>query len=301
MEIVLLMLKVSVEPPANSSPRPSPRTILSTLRQFCFVSLILLIWLSTISPAFAQLANGGFEKGDLSGWATKGNVEVLQGSNFSPSITPPEGEFFALLSTGPGDSPAPDDGDLDGDGGFDNDITILSQTFTPEPGVLSFKWSWLTDEENTYLEFDDFFLVRLDGNVILSGSVDKMPSLSPFPNILTDNLAYFVTSLGPTGGSYFGDGRSEFKTFTYVIASGTHTIEFIVADAGNHIFDSGLIVDDIVVTQTVGGVLTPAPTPVGGIAVPANKLAILAPYLALVGLIGVVSIVFAIRKHINNN
>jgi len=39
-----------------------------------------------------------------------------------------------------------------------------------------------------------------------------------------------------------------------------------------------------------------APTPVGGIAVPANKLAILAPYLALVGLVGAVTAAVAIQR-----
>jgi len=40
----------------------------------------------------------------------------------------------------------------------------------------------------------------------------------------------------------------------------------------------------------------PPPAPVGGVLVPVNKLDLLAPYLALVGLVGAVSTVFAIRK-----
>jgi hypothetical protein len=44
------------------------------------------------------------------------------------------------------------------------------------------------------------------------------------------------------------------------------------------------------VTQTI------EPTPVGGLATPTNKLAILTPYIALVGLIVVISSVYIIRK-----
>ncbi|MEM2123270.1 MAG: hypothetical protein QXE79_06500, partial [Candidatus Bathyarchaeia archaeon] len=259
------------------------RILLSAKILICFITLLLCL----TSPAFAQPVNGGFETGDLTGWTAQGNVEVLQANNFNPSITPPEGKLFALLSTGPNNSPAPDNGDLDGDGNPDNDITILSQTFTSGAGTLSFKWGWLTDEEDEETIYDDFFMVRLDGIIILSGSVDKTPEQSPFPNISTDDIAYSVTSSGPTDGSYFGDGRSEFQTFSYSITAGTHTIEFVVADAGNHNVDSGLLVDDITVP------LAPLPKPmppVGGEVYSADKLAVLAPYVALIGLASVVAV-----------
>ncbi|MEM3004790.1 MAG: hypothetical protein QXK96_05790, partial [Candidatus Bathyarchaeia archaeon] len=38
------------------------------------------------------------------------------------------------------------------------------------------------------------------------------------------------------------------------------------------------------------------PAPVGGVSVPVNKLSIVAPYLALVGLVAVVSAVIVVRK-----
>ena len=212
------------------------------------VIVVLLILSLLYCPIQAQPTNSGFETGDLTGWTYQGSVEVLQASEFTPTIAPPEGQYFALLSTGPGDqSPAPDNGDLDGDGNDDFDITILSQTFTSETGTISFTWSWLTYEETiVHTQYDDFFLVRLDGEIILSGSVDRTPDQSPFPNILTDDVAYSVDSSGGlTDQSYFGDGKSAFETFLHPISSGTHTIEFIVADAGDDGVDSGLLIDNI--------------------------------------------------------
>ena len=41
---------------------------------------------------------------------------------------------------------------------------------------------------------------------------------------------------------------------------------------------------------------TPTPRPVGGTVLPANKVAILAPYLALVGLVGAVTVAFAVKR-----
>jgi len=251
------------------------------------ITLVLIFLLVKIPSASAQPVNGGFETGDLTGWTTQGNVEALQASNFNPSITPPEGNYFALLSTGPDDSPAPNDGDLDGDGSNDNDVTILSQTFTSGSGSLSFKWSWLTSEaEGT--DKDDFFLVRLDGNTILSGSVDGITT-SPFPDIPTDHVYYAVTSPGPTDLSDFYEGTNGFQTYSIAISAGTHTIEFIVAEAGDIYYDSGLLVDAFTAPS-------PAPTPVGGIAIPVNKLAILAPYLALIGLVGAVTVAVATTR-----
>jgi len=255
---------------------------------------VVLVLTLTFPSAYAQPTNLDFETGDLTGWTTQGSIEVLQGSNIIPAIDPPEGQYFVLLSMGPGDqSPAPDNGDLDGDGNPDYDITILSQTFTSGTSTLSFSWSWLTYEETSvHAQYDDLFFVRLDGDVILSGSVDKPGEQSPFTNILTDDVAYSVDSTGLTDQSYFGDGRSAFNTFSYPLSSGTHTIEFIIADAGDDGVDSGLLIDGISVQEPLSGYV-----PVGGFCVPVDKLTILAPYLILACVFGVATLVFMKRKH----
>jgi len=252
------------------------------------LTLVLIFLLVEVPSASAQPVNGGFETGDLTGWTTQGNVEALQASNFNPQIPPPEGGYFTLISTGPGDSPAPNNGDLDGDGASDNDVTVLSLTFTSGAGGLSFEWSWLTGEEDGATEVDDFFLVRLDGTTILSGSVAGNPSGgSPFPGVEDDDAVYSLTSSGPTSGSNFNDGKSSFATFSTLVWEGTHTIEFIVADAGDTDVDSGLLVDAFT---------APPPYAVGGYMIPVNKLAILAPYLALAGLLGAVTLAVAAKR-----
>ena len=247
--------------------------------------MIPLVLLFPVSSVHSQLTNSGFETGDLTGWVAQGNIEVLQSSNLIPPTAPPEGNFFVLLSTGPGYDPSLPSTDLDMDGNAEHDITTLSQTFTSEEGTFSFAWSWLTYEETTISQYDDIFLVRLDGNIILSGSVDKSPIQSPFPNIATDDVAYSVDSMGLTDQSYFGDGRSPFTTFSYPISEGTHTIEFIVADAGDDGVDSGLLIDAPARKHPVGGVISPI-----------DNFVILTPYIVLIGLITAISTVYVIKR-----
>lgn len=212
--------------------------------------LWLVVWLLVPVPALGQVANGGFEDGDLTGWTAAGGgaVEVLQAGDFSNPVPPPEGAFFALLSTGPGDNAGPG-GDFDGNGTNDFDSSTLSITFdvAVAPASLSFNWSFLTSEVDELDAFDDLFLVTLDGVPVLSRSVNKPGGISPFPDTqANDGASTAVTSPGPTGGSSFADGRTPFETFCYRVETpGIHTLEFLVADQGDALLDSGVLIDDL--------------------------------------------------------
>ena len=112
-------------------------------------SPIVLMLALCAAPVAAQITNGSFESG-LTGW-TPGpgaNVEVLQASNFGPdTVAVPDGSFYALLSTGPGNT-AGQDGDFDANGRNDFDASTLTTTFTTTAPneILSFQWLFLTDE-----------------------------------------------------------------------------------------------------------------------------------------------------------
>ena len=219
-----------------------------------------------ITPVSAQPTNWGFETGDLTGWTVvAGNVEVLQSANFAPNIAPPEGRFFALLSNGPGDQGVSTTQDRDFALGPENDTAILQRTFTTTRTMtLTFNLAFLTSEENTELRFDDIFEVTMDGAPIVQGSVDQAlgPS-SPFQDYGPyDGISYLVTSPGPgpTSGSNFFSGRTNFSTYTVTVDPGTHTIEFYVGDQGNHGIDSGILID------AVPAAPVPTLTPIGIIA-----------------------------------
>ncbi|MCD4747859.1 MAG: hypothetical protein K8R59_00680, partial [Thermoanaerobaculales bacterium] len=210
-------------------------------------------------PLSAQLVNGNFENGDLTGWNTAGTsvVEVLVGTNFSPTIPQPEGSYYCLLSTGPDDQGGAGT-DIDGNGVNEFDIARLSQTFTTpiDDDVITFRWGMLSREADQPAFYDDIFHVTIDGVVVLSGSANKPGGISSYPDSPPyDGLNYTITSTGPTDGSWFwdtvSDGFSGFATFSIMIpTAGAHTIEFLVADQGDRLYDSGLLIDEVLLNSS---------------------------------------------------
>ena len=65
-----------------------------------------------------------------------------------------------------------------------------------------------------------------------------------------------MSSPGPTDGSWYwdtpSDGFTGFATFSIAIPdAGPHTIEFLVADQGDHVYDSGLIIDEVFLNSSL--------------------------------------------------
>ena len=220
-------------------------------RLLLLVSLPVLLVHMQAAPALAQIVNGGFENGNLGGWTPGGgaSVEALQADAFTPAITPPEGSWFALLSTGPGDVPGAPGGDFDSNGIDDFDLSTLSTTFTTgNPGDrLSLSWAFLTNEVGQAGDYDDLFDIRVDGVSVVRGSVNHPGGVSPFPDTPAyDGVSYTVSSSGATNGSQFSSGVSPYRSLCLAISEpGTHTLELLVADQTDSSFDSGLVIDDV--------------------------------------------------------
>jgi hypothetical protein len=230
------------------------------IKLFSFLAIIAIIISLSAGPASLKkvnasadpIVNGGFETGDLSGWTVAGlgaDVEVLSADSFEPEIAAPEGGYFALLSTGPGETNLALGPDLDGNTFPDNDTAALWQTFTllpnQVPATLSFRWNFLSAEVGGH---DDFFMVNLNGSKILTGSVPDAPNYqSPFPDVPPlDEINYTVISYGLTDGSAFDGGACGFRVFSYtIVAPGNYTLEFTVADQEDRFFDSGLLIDAV--------------------------------------------------------
>lgn len=213
-------------------------------------ALLVLLFVAA-GPATAQLTNGDFETGDLSGgWTTGGGnrVEVLQGSDFDPGISAPGGNWLVIITTGRGNIPGNQSGDFDGNGITDYDHSTLSISFdTGAPVTLSFTWDFFTAEIGQPVAFDDFFVVSLDGVPIFGRSVNHPGGVSPYPDTAPyDGIRYRVNTTGPAANNNFPSGRAGLESFQMDIASaGTHTLAFLVADQGDSRYDSGLLIDNV--------------------------------------------------------
>jgi hypothetical protein len=235
------------------------------IMRFAVLTLFLVL---LQAPLSAQVVNGSFEDSadHLNGW-TPGpgaRVEALQASDFGPNqIPPPEGNWFALISTGTGNAPSAPGGDFDANGTSDYDSSTLSTTFSTATAneTLSFQWVFLTDEVGPggqgNLQYDDLFDITIDGISIVNGSVNKPGGSSPFPDTPPyDGLRYTVSSSGLTDGSDFGSGtgggRIPFQSVSITIADpGTYTLTFLVADQADAVYDSALLIDAVEVTSSV--------------------------------------------------
>jgi hypothetical protein len=208
-----------------------------------------------------------------------GNVEVLPYTDFNPDFPAGSGKgtYGALLSNGP-EEDYEENGDIDDNGADDWDTSTLGFAFelSPEqvPAEVGFQWSFMSCESGSpESEYDDFFMVTLNDENILTGSVPGSHA-SPFPDVPHRNGVYYVVdSPGLTDGSEFGHGACPFQTFSYEIHSpGSYYLEFLVADQADGECDSGLLIDNVYVGPPLG---------VGGELYPVNKLSVLAPWLAL--------------------
>ena len=200
----------------------------------------------------AQLPNGGFENGDLSGgWSTggAGAVEVLQATNFSPLVDLAEGNYAALITTGPDNNGGPG-GDFDANGTADYNSSSLSLAFTTtdDDTPLTFDWLILTRETDQAIIYDDFFTVELDGVAILQMSVFQLVTgVCPYRDTEPyDGIRYDVSSSGALDGSRFDSGRLDWRRFGATVATaGDHTLRFFIADQGDTNFDTGLLIDNV--------------------------------------------------------
>lgn len=185
---------------------------------------------SFIGTAHAVIINQGFETSDLTGWASIGDVSVVDASFGSG---PPSGTFQALLTTG--------DGAVDVDeletflGVVSGTLTALGgeavtsgsaikQTVTVDPGeTLAFDFNFLTDEIPALGEVNDFgFAIVNSGFNLLA---DTFSPLVPSPTVFIDETAFQSFLEGPF---VFGD---------------TFTLAFGVVDVDDEIVNSGLLID----------------------------------------------------------
>jgi len=140
--------------------------------------IVPVVFVLASMSAHADIINGDFELGNLTGWTPAGNfnsglgnVQVLASGQFAsngagPAVSAPQGSFYALLSNGPGGTP----------GGMS---TLTSVPYVVAPGAnISFLLDFFTNEFPTTMggspDFYDVFVLPQAGPpvTLASGDVD---------------------------------------------------------------------------------------------------------------------------------
>jgi PEP-CTERM motif len=158
----------------------------------------------------ANVVNGSFEAG-LAGWACGGDAANCSAIGAFGG-GPIDGSLQALISTNP------------------NGVTTttLSQTFLSNASHIKFWWNFLTNESINATTFNDFSDVTIDGVTFALGAANTTAGAA---------VAGFARSTG-------------YQSARFDLGAGlVHTISFRVADAGDSIVDSAMLIDLVSVPE----------------------------------------------------
>lgn len=208
---------------------------------------------------------------------------VTQGAVFTspPSLQgfPTDTGSFAVLSSGiaantPGEATDFESTDMVGvdipasdplgspDGFISHDAVTLTLTFAlpANPGVLTFKWKFGTEENPQYLEsnFQDYFRADVDTSAGVF-NIARLPDLSP---VTVDNANAFSNSPGGTDSEnpdppFPSPNDVVYNSVTTTIATATKDLSFFgeetitlalrVADANDTVLDSAAFIDSVTI------------------------------------------------------
>lgn len=134
------------------------------------------------------------------------------------------------------------------------DATVLDFQFTTTTGNLYFNFSFGSEEYNEWANtiFNDVFGFFVDGKniALLPGtnipiSIDNINGGNPF-GTNPQHPNYFHNNAVADGGPFYNfeyDGfTSVFTVSALGLGTGTHSISLAIADAGDHILDSGVFI-----------------------------------------------------------
>ncbi len=202
----------------------------------CAFKLALIIEIVFCSLANANIVNGSFETGDLTGWSAVipvgGSINIV-GSHTDPmtysdwggptvygttSWTPTEGNVFALLKTdGPGS------------------ITQLYQSFTAAAGdTLTFDYFW---DSQDFVPYDDTCTGKL-----LSGEGIDGPVVAElfYHNV---GSSYYGSGMGTDPGNFYG---TPWISVSYdITTAGTYTLLITNMNAIDSGHDSYVGIDNV--------------------------------------------------------
>lgn len=170
--------------------------------------------------------NLGFEEGEMIGWGNTGDAQVISSLG---SISPFEGNYMAIISTGLGS--------------VKDSTSTISQSvcYKGSGGTLKFDYNIVSEEPKEYINsiYDD----RLEVYLEINGENKSILSQG-----VNDSVWQAIADLDFAGGddtTY----QTGWETFTYnlgdVKESSNLKIRFEISDTGDSAFDTAVLIDNI--------------------------------------------------------
>lgn len=186
----------------------------------------------------ATLLNKDYELGTIDGWTKSGDGRVISRLG---TVNPAQGSFMGIISTGLG---------------YTTSSGSVSQCFTVQnnQSSIKLKWNFLSEEflEFIHSQYQDYFKIILkkqDGSdvTLLSKNIDGIASqfgadtnhvgqlISVSPEIVFDEGGVYMT----------GWQETSFDITPY--RGQVITVVFIAGDVGDSIYDTAILLDDIII------------------------------------------------------
>jgi subtilisin family serine protease len=191
--------------------------------------------------AFSGVFNSGFELGTLASWDRSGTAASVTGLG---PLSPREGSRMALISTGPAAT---------------NISTEFGQAFTVQSGVsnlpIQFRYNFVTEEYPEWVgtEFNDCTLIQLEAP---DGSIHDLA----FESVNSSSFSSVGGIDFPGGDNTVGMTGWRTVAVDIPVTQGPGEYRVVITDAGDDIFDSVLLLDDIRFKSSVATV-SPSPAP----------------------------------------
>jgi hypothetical protein len=186
-------------------------------------------------------------------------------------LFPPVGGTSVLMTSGdvsvaPGPNDSPEAGVDNGTSARGaNDVSILRVDLLVPEGAncLSFDFLFGSEEYPEYVgsPFNDAFLAELGQSTwVVEGSEISSPdnfAVDPQGRIISINSGFFSTQLVVTDPGLQYDGTTPKLIARTPITAGEHALFLSIFDAGDHILDSGVLIDNLQAYEAAEGTCTP--------------------------------------------
>ena len=216
-------------------------------------------YLAAIAPIQAEITNGDFETGNLTGWErietfinepTVALGELTNVQTASYGTAPQSGIYQGLIQFSSNNSAFSDEldqflnlttGTFDGLG-VTGGSAIKQQITVTAPSILSFSYNFLTNEPDTGFN-DDFGFLTLN----LNDTVEQIVSVTD-DNFIPSGTADFEKETG----------YQEYSSVTLEV--GTYTLGLGVANFNDFEGASGILIDNVTLTPVNSSTTIPEPS-----------------------------------------